>query len=74
MSFRLSNKILYRKNTLQLQMRVAADYNGGNKCMNDDNKSSNKENVKYRNSVFVDLFYEDETACSNKRLLKTLWN
>ena len=42
--------------------------------MNDDNKSSNKENVKYRNSVFVDLFYEDETACSNKRLLKTLWN
>ena len=33
--------------------------------MNDDNKSSNKENTKYRNSVFVDLFYEDETADAN---------
>lgn len=33
--------------------------------MNDDNKPGNKENVKYRNSIFVDLFYEDETADEN---------
>ena len=48
-----------------MQIQVAADYNGCNKYMNDDNKSSNKENTKYRNSVFVDLFYEDETADAN---------
>ena len=38
--------------------------------MNNDSKSSNRENVKYRNSVFVDLFYEDETADAIEEAVK----